>query len=178
MMLADCRVLGNAAAPYTLVELGNYGCPHCRASITQLNALLHDSRGRLKLIFSPAIRKPDIPFLQMCCAAEAGARQGKYQAMHEQLFAHQDALLNCKTAGAMREMIFQIAGSVGLHSAKFRGDLADPAVLQRVEQREWVALHYRFFPLPKYVFFTPHHAPMILQSTKQAVEWLRDPRHW
>ena len=176
--LADCCMLGDARASATLVELGNFSCPHCKAFLPQLQLLLKQYQGKMKIIFSPAIRKPDETFVLLAAAAEAGARQRKYQAMHEALFTQQEALGDCATVANKRDRLLHIAASLGLQTRQFMSDLADPMVRDKIQQHEAVALRYHLFPLPKFIFLTPSHPPVILQSPRQLLEWLRDPHHW
>lgn len=177
LQLTECRTLGNNGVPYTLVEFGNYRCPHCKAAIPEVDTLLRQYAGKLQVVFSPATRQPDEQFYIQCCAAEAAARQGKFTAMHQALFAQQDALTNMRNP-AMRARIIEIARTLDIDIAAFTRDLDDRAVYQRIQHREQLATQNRLFPLPLYIFLTPSHPPVVLHNTAQMLQWLHDPAHW
>jgi protein-disulfide isomerase len=84
---------GPAHAPVTLVEYGDFECPHCGAAYPIVKAL----RERLGLALRFAFRHFPIvevhPRAQLAAeAAEAAAAQGRFWMMHDLLFENQRAL--------------------------------------------------------------------------------------
>ena len=84
---------GPADAPVTLVEYGDFECPHCRAAHLLLEEIKPDFAGRVKLVFRNFPLAESHPHAQRAAeAAEAAAAQGKFWEMHDALFAHQQSL--------------------------------------------------------------------------------------
>ena len=84
---------GPAHAPVTLVEYGDFECPHCGSAYPIVKAL----RERLGLALRFAFRHFPIvelhPHAQLAAeAAEAAAAQGRFWMMHDLLFENQRAL--------------------------------------------------------------------------------------
>jgi protein-disulfide isomerase len=89
----DDHVLGDPAAPVTVLEYGDYECPYCAAAAPVLRRLVDDSDGGVRLVFRN-YPLPDVhPYaLTAALAAEGAAEQGAFWPMHELLFARQDRL--------------------------------------------------------------------------------------
>lgn len=177
LLITDCHIIGDAKAPYTLAQFGSYGCGHCKASVGEVQKLLQEYHGKLNFVFSPAMRQPDNDFILLSCAAEAAALQGKYWQMHLALFAQQDALYN-RGGRPLQPLLDKQAQLLGLARTKFAHDLLDTAIVRRVKQHMQVAKRYHMSPIPKYVFYSPGHPPVLLLSTMQMVKWLHTPQHW
>ena len=84
---------GSAGAPVTLVEYGDYECPHCGRAYPILKAVQKRLGKKLRLVFR------NFPLQQMhpnaenaAESAEAAAAQGKFWQMHDVLFENQEAL--------------------------------------------------------------------------------------
>ncbi len=89
----DDHVLGDPAAPVTVLEYGDYECPYCAAAAPVLRRLVDDSEGGVRLVFRN-YPLPDVhPYaLTAALAAEGAAEQGAFWPMHELVFARQDRL--------------------------------------------------------------------------------------
>lgn len=79
--------LGDTAAPYTLIEFGDYQCPPCRGSRPQVKELLAQYKGKLKLDFR------NLPLTQLhsnamysAIAAEAARDRNQFWAVHTSLY--------------------------------------------------------------------------------------------
>jgi protein-disulfide isomerase len=84
---------GPADAPVTIVEFSDFQCPFCSRAIDTLKKIEENYAGKVRLVYR------DYPLVQIhpsaARAAEAAAcanDQGKFWAMHDLLFAHQDKL--------------------------------------------------------------------------------------
>lgn len=80
-------------AAVTLVEYGDFECPHCRSAHVMLDNLFAQLGDRFRLVFR------HFPLTQMhphagqaAEAAEAAAAQRRFWDMHDLLFDHQNAL--------------------------------------------------------------------------------------
>jgi len=87
------RVQGNAEAPITIVEFGDFECPFCSRVQPLLDGVLAKYKGKVKLAYL------DFPLAPIHSQAEAAAEasrcaleQGKYWEMHDAMFADQSKL--------------------------------------------------------------------------------------
>ncbi|HEX6196624.1 MAG TPA: Na+/H+ antiporter NhaA [Jiangellaceae bacterium] len=87
------HVRGPDDAPVTLVEYGDYQCPHCGQAEPVIRELLADFGSDLRYVFRH-LPLDDVHdnAQQAAEAAEAAAAQGRFWGMHDRLFAHQDEL--------------------------------------------------------------------------------------
>lgn len=84
---------GTPNASVTLVEYGDYECPHCAAARDVISALMAKFSGDVRFVFRnfPLVRlHPNAEFAAI--AAEAAGGLGAFWPMHDQLFAHQGEL--------------------------------------------------------------------------------------
>jgi protein-disulfide isomerase len=121
------HILGPANAPVTLLEYGDYECPYCGAAYPVVAEL----RRRLENILQFAYRHFPLsqihPHAQIAAeAAEAAGAQGKFWAMHDALFTHQDAL-------DVNHLILY-ATAIGLDTEAFRVELAAHVHAGRVRE--------------------------------------------
>ena len=114
----DRHVLGNPAAPVTVVEYGDLECPYCRDAEPVLRQLVEESQGRVRLVWR------HFPLFQVhphalaaALAAEAAGAHGRFWDMQRLLFAHQDALTDTDLA--------RYAADVGLEPEDVVGAPAD-----------------------------------------------------
>lgn len=121
----DDHALGSASAPVTLVEYGDYECPHCRAAHPIVKRVLRRLGHDVRFVFR------NFPLAQMhphavlaAEAAEAAGLQGEFWRMHDQLFEHQEAL--------EREDLLGYAKALGLDPVRFARDLGDGIAGERV----------------------------------------------
>lgn len=167
---------GAPQAPYTLVELGSYQCPHCAQSVPTLDRILERHADRLNFLFIPVANKYDAGFLEATMAVEAARRQGQYWAMHHTVFAHQAALLN--PGNNPRTQMLALAQQLKLDRSRFTRDLDDLQARQTVIARSREIRAKRIAGLPNYVFFAPGKPTMLLRGTEQMERWLAEPKHW
>jgi protein-disulfide isomerase len=85
--------LGRSDAPVTVLEYGDFECPYCGAARPPLEALVAENPDTVRLIYRHfPIANLHPHATQAAEAAEAAGAQGKFWAMHDMLFSHQDAL--------------------------------------------------------------------------------------
>lgn len=118
---------GPANAPVTLVEYGDYECPHCGQAhgvVQELEGLL--SR-RMRFVFRHFPLATVHPHATLAAeAAEAAGAQGKFWAMHDALFENQDAL--------EPEDLVRYAAALGLDVARFTHELGGHAHAAKVRE--------------------------------------------
>ncbi|WP_341843463.1 DsbA family protein [Chitinophaga caseinilytica] len=117
---------GKEGAPVTLVEYGDFQCPHCGKAFPAVEDIVKKMGPGLRFIFrhfplseSHAMAKP------AAIAAEAAGRQGKFWEMHHGIFQNQ-AMLSV-------EALFAIAQHIGLDLEQFRNDIQDTALEDKVD---------------------------------------------
>jgi len=89
---ADHRA-GPEHAPATLVEYGDYECPHCAAAHPIVHEVRRRLGSRLLFVFRHFPLSNMHPHAELAAeVAEAAAAQGAFWKMHDALFARPDAL--------------------------------------------------------------------------------------
>lgn len=84
---------GGAEAPLTLVEYGDYECPHCGRAFPIVEQVRQHFGDRLRFVFRHFPLSEVHPHAFAAAqAAEAAAQQGKFWDMHALLFTNQRAL--------------------------------------------------------------------------------------
>ena len=113
---ANDHVHGPQTAPVTMVEYGDFECPHCRAAHSVVAALLRHLGDRMRFVYRHFPLSEIHPHAQLAAeAAEAAGGQGSFWEMHDMLFANQDALGS--------EDLLRYALALGLDVSRFYTDL-------------------------------------------------------
>jgi protein-disulfide isomerase len=87
------HINGPSNAQVTLVEYGDFECPHCGKAYSIVKRLQEHLGGKLRFVFRHSPISTVHPHSKSAAeAAEAAGAQGKFWEMHDQLFEHQDAL--------------------------------------------------------------------------------------
>jgi protein-disulfide isomerase len=124
----DDHVLGPAGAPVTLVEYGDYECPHCGRAHVVLQAILPQLVDEVRLIFRNFPLTEIHPHAQPAAeAAESVAAHGgndAFWAMHDLLFEYQHAL--------EPDDLVEYAARAGVEPAVVARDLSSGAMRARV----------------------------------------------
>ena len=89
----DDHVSGSPNAPVTLVEYGDYECPHCGAAFPIVENIRRRLGDRLQFVYRHFPLTQSHPHAEHAAEiAEAAGERGAFWAMHETLFANQVAL--------------------------------------------------------------------------------------
>lgn len=117
---------GAEHAPLTLVEYGDYQCPHCAAVYPVVKQLQQEFGTQLRFVFRnfPMAQLHEYALLASI-AAEAAAKQGKYWEMHDQILEHQRSL--------NESYLLVFAKDIGLDLEVFQNDLEDETFTEKVE---------------------------------------------
>jgi protein-disulfide isomerase len=84
---------GPADAQLTLVEFGDFECPHCGRAHPIVKAVQRHFGKRLRFVFRNFPLSTIHPLAERAAeAAESAGAQGKFWEMHDALFEHQQAL--------------------------------------------------------------------------------------
>lgn len=85
--------LGNTQAPVTLVEFGDFECPHCGRAHTLVQRLLKEKGDAIQFVFRHFPLQEIHPnAYPAALAAEAAGRQDKFWPMHDLIFENQQRL--------------------------------------------------------------------------------------
>ncbi|MBX6749966.1 MAG: Na+/H+ antiporter NhaA [Micromonosporaceae bacterium] len=118
------HIRGPMDAPVTVVEYGDFECPHCGQAEPVIRELLADY-GDVRYVWRHLPLTDVHPHAQLAAeAAEAAAAQGAFWAMHDRLFQHQDAL-------TMADLV-RYADQLGLDVEAFERDLRERTHADRV----------------------------------------------
>jgi protein-disulfide isomerase len=124
----DDHVLGSANAPVTLVEYGDYECPHCGRAHVVLKAILPGLGDEVRLVFRNFPLAEVHPHAQPAAeAAESvGAHggNGAFWETHDLLFENQDALAP--------DDLLEYAQAAGVDPTLVAKDLSTGAMTARV----------------------------------------------
>jgi len=116
---------GSPEARITLVEYGDYECPHCGAAYPIVKQIQEELGDDLRFVFRNFPLSETHPHaLRAAQAAEAAALQGRFWEMHDTLFENQQRL------GEVQ--LHRYAGAIGLDVQRFVLDLDSEAVAARV----------------------------------------------
>jgi protein-disulfide isomerase len=114
-------------APVTLVEFGDFECPHCGRAYGVLKEVQSALGDRLRFVYRHFPITTSHPHAQHAAeAAEAAAAQGKFWEMHDALFEHQHALDD--------NHLVEYAGMIGIDVRRFASDLRTHKYAQDVRE--------------------------------------------
>jgi protein-disulfide isomerase len=126
------HIRGNAAAPVTLEEFGDFQCPSCGAYYPELKKIENEFGDKLRVIFR---EQPLVPMhahaLMAAQAAEAAGLQGRFWEMHDKLYENQAAWSDARD---LVPIFVDYAKQIGLNTDQFLKDLNGEAVAARIFQ--------------------------------------------
>jgi protein-disulfide isomerase/uncharacterized membrane protein len=132
-------LLGNADAPYLVVEWADYGCPHCATASEALKGLAMsnpDVQVRFKPFPLTSQCNPAIPSdggSERCLTAVAAScanAQGKYWEYQSKLFSNQTYLF--RQTSDLSGDLKSIGSQVGLDLAAWETCMTDPSVVEEI----------------------------------------------
>lgn len=117
----DDAVLGDKAAPLTMIEFSDFQCPFCRKlwkeSLSQIKKEYIDT-GKLKFVYRDFPLSPHPAAEPAALAAECAKEQGKFWEMHNKIFQEQDKQ-GTGTIAFAADDLKKWASQIGLNAAKF-----------------------------------------------------------
>ncbi len=121
------HVLGPDTAPVTLVEYGDYECPFCGAAHPVVQDLLRLREGTVRYVYRHFPLSNVHPHAELAAeTAEAAGARGRFWAMHDWLFTHQDEL---SLGGLLRA-----AEELGLPAAEVDREIRGHMYLDRIRR--------------------------------------------
>lgn len=121
------HVRGNADAPLTLLEYGDYECPYCGRAFPIVRKLQRELGDRLRFVFRHFPLNTVHPHAGVAAqAAECAGAQGKFWEMHDLLYEHQQDLADAD--------LVQYAIKIGLEVYRFEADLSSERFAARVKE--------------------------------------------
>jgi protein-disulfide isomerase len=121
------HVDGPPDAPVTLVEYGDFECPHCARAHPIVKAVRERLGDRLRFVYRHFPLTQAHPHAQHAAEiAEAAAEHGKFWAMHDTLFENRLALED--------EALVEYAAGLGIDPAWAASALADHTFTDRVRR--------------------------------------------
>ena len=119
---------GPSDAPVTLVEYGDYECPHCARAHPVLKLVLRRLGDRLRFVFRNFPLTELHPHAELAAeAAEAAGTRGRFWEMHDMIYDHQ-------REGLEAEDLAQYAGVIGLDAIAVMQDVASHTYLPRIRE--------------------------------------------
>ena len=121
------HVQGPDDAPITLLEYGDFQCPHCGAAHSIVKALQEQFNSSVRFAYRHFPLIEIHPYAEPAAeAAEAAGAQGKFWEMHDTLFEHQGALTP--------DYLVFYAKQLGLDLVRFTTELARHVHAERIRE--------------------------------------------
>ncbi len=118
--------LGSINAAITLVEYGDFECPHCGLAHPFIKRLLKEKGRELNFVFRNFPLREIHPHAYISAvAAEAAGKQGKFWEMHDLIFENQDRL--------SADFLLSLAEALGLDPEQFSKDSNSEEVQGKIE---------------------------------------------
>ena len=118
--------LGNPAATFTLIEYGDFECPHCRSVYPLIKKLIKEKGNDIHFVFRNfPLREIHHHAYVSAIAAEAAGKQDKFWEMHDLIFEHQE---NLSTG-----LLLAMAKDIGLDIIQFANDLKGKEIDLKIE---------------------------------------------
>jgi protein-disulfide isomerase len=119
--------LGPVTARFTLVEYGDFECPHCAHLEPIIHEVLREMGDDLCFIYRHYPQPTIHPHSTLAAeASEAAEMQAKFWLMHDRLFAHQDSL--------SERFIRRLAEELPIEMAAYDRDMRSGAPRRRVAE--------------------------------------------
>jgi len=134
---ADLHMRGDAKAPVTLEEFGDFQCPPCGKVAAALHEIEKDYGSKLRVIFHQFPLAMHAHAREAAIASEAAHKQDRFWEMHDILYKEQDVWSKSLDVPFL---INSYAAKIGLDVERFKKDLKDPAVAARVDADQQIGL--------------------------------------
>ncbi|MHB9130124.1 MAG: vitamin K epoxide reductase family protein [Armatimonadota bacterium] len=173
LILPGAHLVGKPTAPYTLVEFGDYICPHCQIVQPAVEKYLAKYPDGMNFVFyyCPILDDPDGPPALAARAVEAAAAQGKFFEMHTRVFKQ----LHLEPASSVRlDWVLKTAKALGLDMVKFQADLDSPAIRQAIKQWEDLAEKVEIDGVPTFFIIEPSGKTTRIVGDKGLEKWFAE----
>jgi NhaA family Na+:H+ antiporter len=110
----------------TIVEYGDYACPHCGYLFEIMHGLMMEYGGKIRFVFRHfPLNTIHREARQAAAAAEAAADQGKFWEMHSKLYQSRNHSL---------DNLYRMAEELDLDLSKFKEDIDSERVQNRIDK--------------------------------------------
>jgi protein-disulfide isomerase len=117
---------GNLMAAITLVEYGDYQCPHCKKAHFLLKRLFEEKGEDILFVFRNfPLRKIHPHAFTAAAASEAAGRQDRFWAMHDLIFENQNKLTV--------NYFMKLAERIELDPERFATDSKDELIYDKIK---------------------------------------------
>jgi protein-disulfide isomerase len=121
------HIAGNAEAPITLLEYGDFECPACGQAYPVIKAVQEQLGDRLCFVFRHFPLSNVHPHAESAAeTAEAAGAQGRFWEMHDVLFENQDALDD--------ESLLEYAAALDLDAERVIREVLDKTYQSRIRE--------------------------------------------
>lgn len=121
------RIRGAVDAPITLLEYGDYECPHCGAAHSIVHRILDEVGDAVRFVFRHFPLTTIHPHAEPAAeAAEAAGSQGRFWQMHDVLFANQRNLA--------APQLVAYASALGLDVPRFTRETTGHVHLPKIQE--------------------------------------------
>jgi protein-disulfide isomerase len=131
VLIGDSPSQGPADAKITIVEFSDFQCPFCARSMETIDALMDRHKGGVRLVFKNA----PLPFHDKAPdaakAAMAAGFHGKFWEYRAKLLGNQN---EWGKAADSKALFVKYAKELGLDTARFEKNLADPVFQKRLDE--------------------------------------------
>jgi protein-disulfide isomerase len=124
------HIRGNADAPVTLEEFGDFQCPPCGSISKFLDELVKEYDPNLRIVFRNFPLSMHEHARDAALAAEAAGLQGRFWEMHDVLYREQATWSKAENT---RELFESYAGMIGLSIDQFKKDMEGEKARARVD---------------------------------------------
>ncbi len=130
--VGESPIMGDRAAPITVVEFSSMQCPFSGRAAATTRALVEENPGDVRLVFKHFPLDMQRQSEEASRAVEAAGRQGDeaFWAMRDALFER----LSDYEDQSMEELGAQVAAGLELDEEQWRQDFHDPEVAERVQE--------------------------------------------
>jgi protein-disulfide isomerase len=120
------QLTGNPSSSITLVEFGDYQCPHCGHAHPLVKKLIKEKGESFLFVFRNfPLREVHPAAFMAALSAEAAGRQGKFWKMHDIIFENQQHLHG--------NSFLDFSSHLQLDSLQFAKDLEDNNIKEKVD---------------------------------------------
>jgi protein-disulfide isomerase len=124
------HIRGDADAPVTLEEFGDFECPPCGSIAGFLDELVKEYDPHLRIVFRNFPLQMHEHARDAALAAEAAGLQGRFWDMHDVLYREQATWSKAENP---RELFDSYAGMIGLDLDQFKKDMEGEKARARVD---------------------------------------------
>lgn len=122
---------GPDGAPVTVFEFADFECPHCRAAVPMVDAVLAAHPGQVKLVYKFVVLTMHVHADAAARAAWAAGQQGKFWEMEHLLFERQEHLEQAD--------LERYATMLKLDVPRWKADMESAAAKDRISQDKKLA---------------------------------------